>query len=224
MKRIDKKKFGIGMLIGAVVTMGLAQVVIFVGLFVLVIISEFTNINTETSTDINHYETIDEYQLETGLIVFPEGIPRSATNTEYKFYYNSGLFDDYVELYLQCIYNDEDYEKEVKRLEDTYKEYKGSRKELLRDKEGKFNYPAYIAIENHFSEYEYALLTGENEITYIYTAYRFADDISFDMDYLPSDYMENEGEEFGSGYSIYITEFSKDGIAYDYTRDRVVGE
>ena len=64
-------------------------------------------------------------------------------------------------------------------------------KKLLRDEQQKYPYPAFIAVENHGNSYEYALLSGENQITYIYTL-------------------------FGSGYSIYVRAQGSGAISYDY--------
>ena len=92
---------------------------------------------------------------------------------------------------------------------------------LLRDEKQKFLYPAYIAVENAAHKYEYALLTGKNEITYICTSFIYREDVKFNPDYLPYDYMTEEGRQFGSGYSLYYGSVSSDSISTYYTRDAV---
>ena len=72
------------------------------------------------------------------------------------------------------------------------------------DKKKKFQYPAYIAVENAAHKYEYALLTGENQITYISTSFIDKENVKFSEDYLPYDFMTEEGRAYGSGYSIYV--------------------
>lgn len=74
-------------------------------------------------------------------------------------------------------------------------------------------------MENHGNSYEYALLSGENEITYIYTLFFSKEDVRFDEQYLPKDFMSEEGKEFGSGYSIYAKSQGSSVITYDYTLD-----
>ena len=43
--------------------------------------------------------------------------------------------------------------------------------------------------------YEYALLTGENQITYISTSFIDKENVKFSEDYLPYDFMTEEGRE-----------------------------
>ena len=67
--------------------------------------------------------------------------------------------------------------------------------------------------------YEYALLTGENQITYISTSFIDKENVKFSEDYLPYDFMTEEGRAFGSGYSIYYGKVLATMIDTDYTRD-----
>lgn len=217
MQAFEKKKLFIGFLIGIAATV----VLLAAGFVVLLGVALFGGEEEETR-DISRYPEIQDYYIHSGFIVFPEEIPESAEETDYYFYYKDTFGSPTCEVYLQCIYSDADYEKEVARLENTYKSYGKQRRELLRDEEEKFEYPAYIAVENHHDEYEYALLTGENQITYIYTAYRNKKQVHFDQSYLPSDFMTDENGDFLGGYSIYICSESEDMIDYDYTREEIV--
>lgn len=159
--------------------------------------------------------------VHTAYIVFPEEIPESATDVEFYNYYRDTFNSPTVQTYLKCTYSPEDYEREIDRLENVHKTY-GKRVETLkRDTEGKFNFPVYIAVENAASSYEYAMLTGENTIAYIYTSYIDSYKIKFDKNYLPDDFMTDENREFGSGYSIYYSSVSSMAIETDYTKDPV---
>ena len=130
--------------------------------------------------------------------------------------------DPTVCIFLQGTYTPEAYAEEVARLKSTRKVYGGTERVLLRDEDNKYPYPVYIAVENQSYQYEYALLTGENQITYIYTAWFEREDVEFDQQYLPIDFMTEVGREFGSGYSIYEMQRDSLGISYDTTRDEYV--
>lgn len=176
------------------------------------------------SDNYKDYQEIFELRLSSGsgLIVFPEELAESMTDIDFSYYYRDTWNMPTVSIFLQGTYSPEEYAAEVQRLEKTRKVYGGTERILLRDEEGKYPYPAYIAVENHHHHYEYALLTGENQITYIYTAFFEEEDVEFDKKYLPTDFMTPEGRAFGSGYSIYIKSMSSTGIGYDTTRDEYV--
>lgn len=212
-----RKKLWKGILIGVVVT-GLTM---FVAITVLVWLF-FTGGPAKKTKNIEDYGKIFDLQVNTGLIVFPEEISEKVIETQFYYYYRDMLFSPAYEIYLQCTYEPKEYQAEIKRLENTYKKYAGTERILLRDAQEKYNYPAYIAIENHHHCYEYALLTGENQITYISTAYREKGQVKFSKDYLPVDFMTEAGRSFNSGYSIYISSISSSGISYDTTRAKNV--
>jgi len=156
------------------------------------------------TTNIKKYPIIFENYLQSGLIVFPEEIAADVQDTEFSYYYKDTWDDPTVSIFLQCTYTPEDYEAEVQRLQSTKKDYGGTERVLLQEEGENYSYPAYIAVENHHHQYEYALLSGENQITYIYTSFFWKDDIKFDQKYLPKDFMKEQEDTFYDGYSIYI--------------------
>ncbi len=178
----------------------------------------------QKSSDYKDYKEIYNlmYDSRSGMVVFPEELPQNMTEISFSYSYQDTFNFPTVYIFLQGTYNQEEYDKEVERLEHTHKVYGGTKKELLRDEEGDYPYPAYIAVENHSRGYEYALLTGENQITYILTAFFEKDKIPFDKKYLPTDFMTEEGRTFGSGYSIYVKSQDSSMISYDYTRSENV--
>ena len=211
-KRIIK-----GILIGAALTI----VTLVVGLFVLVYFFLWGGPAKETR-DIEDYEKVLSYPyIQTAYIVFPEELPEGTLETEFYSYYRDTLGSPTIQTYLKCVYDEETYKEEIRRLENTSKKYANREKRLLRDSEQKFQYPAYIAVENAAHKYEYALLTGDNEITYINTAWVERDHMKCPKEYLPYDFMTEEGREFGSGYSIYYSSVTSNAISTDYTRDPV---
>lgn len=169
--------------------------------------------------DISKYENMfNDKNVKTAYIVFPEKIPEGTIKSTYDYYYRDTFNTATIEVFLQCVYDDDTYNSEIQRLTNTQRNYNGKEKGLLRDTNGKFEYPAFVASENAYSYYEYALLTGKNEITYICTGYRYADDINFDKKYLPNDFPKTfEDSQKVDKYSIYwITEHGSD---MDYSRE-----
>lgn len=216
MKAYKQGKFALGMLAGAVTTV----VLMIAGFGVLILMLLFGGTTTE-STDISMYEKMSDYYIHSGFMTFPETIPESAENVDFYFYHWDSFNSPTCEVYLQCDYSKEDYEAEIERLENTSKSY-GKQKKALRKEKGQFHYPAYVAVYNHCGEYEYALLTGENQITYVYTAYRAKEEVSFDDKYFHIDNGENMLDSDLNNYSIYLLKIDEIGMDYDYTRQAVV--
>ena len=218
MENKDKKKVK-KIVKGFLIGLCLAAATLFTAFFVLVYLFFFGPPATITK-DVSTYEEIfEERAIQTAYLVFPETIAEQAKVNGYYHYYRDTWNDPTVQTYLQCVYDDATYKAEIDRLENTSKTYGNRKMELLRDEKKKFGFPAYIAVENAAHSYEYALLTGENEITYIYTSYIEKNKVKFNKEYLPYDFMTDEGREFGSGYSIYYASVSSAMIDTDFTRD-----
>lgn len=198
--------------------LGILTMITFVVLFFTLFL--FGGPATRT-TDIDKYSIIFEKRVQSGLIIFPEEIAINVQETEFSYYYKDTWDDPTVSIFLQCTYSPEDYEAEVQRLQNIKKDYGGTERVLLQEEGENYPYPAYIAVENHHHQYEYALLSGENQITYIYTSFFWKDDIKFDQKYLPKDFMKEQEDTFYDGYSIYIMHIDTQlgGISYDTTRD-----
>jgi len=222
----EKKKLTIGLIVGGVVGVVSLGVLFFI-LFLLFLFGG----PTERTTDITKYEeTMSKYPyVQTGFITFPERIPNSATDTDFYFSFKDTWDDPTCEVFLQCTYDVADYQAELERLENTKKQYGSVKRYLLRDEEGRFEYPAYIAIDANNYAYEYVLLTGEQQMTYIYTS--FMDEVNLKKipgQYLPSDYDSKKNQMRPmEGYSIYMgKEMYFDGKVVgrnmDYSRDEVV--
>lgn len=222
----NRKKLLTGIIIGVsigCITLG--------ALFAIFMILVFYGGPAETVTDVSGYkETLTQYEnLHTAFICFPEELPESAENTDFYFYYRDAWDDPTMEVYLQCSYDEKDYQAEVERLENTRKQYGSTVRTLIRDREGRYPYPAYIAVDGLWNAYEYALLSGERQITYVYTAYKNSNNLKkVDKKYLPVDFDERQEElKRGDGYCIYLKQVDKmDGEVigwdYDYTRNEVV--
>lgn len=217
MNKIKTRKLFIG--IGA----GVALVLITFAILLTALIWYFiTGGPAKRSNNIEDYQEIFDLYLYSGLLVFPEEIPENVVETEFFYNYRDALFDPTYQIFLRCVYDEETYEREKERLENTKRVYGKREAWPLRDEEGKYPYPAYVSIENYGYGYEYALLSGENEITYISTLFVEEYQVRFDRKYLPKDFMTNKGRKFGSGYSIYEVDRNGMGISLEYDRIEVV--
>ncbi len=211
------RKIVIGIIVGSILTI-LTIITLLVYLVVRILAGE-----TTSSTDVADYQYIFELSNNSGLNIFPEEITSDMSDIDFR-YQETVYFvgTPLASAFLQTTYTPDAYVAEVKRLESIRKVYGGTEKTALRDVENRYPYPAYITVDNHLNQYEYALLTGENQITYIYTCIYGAEDVGFATEYLPVDYMVPQ-EEWGAGYSIYIKHFDNSGgISYDTTRDEYV--
>ena len=166
----------------------------------------FTGGPAKRSKDIADYPEIlmEASNMRTGFFVLPDKITEEMSDITFDYYYKDTLFDPTISVFLQATYEEEQYKEEIDRLQNLEKNQSDGSKKLLRDDLNRYPYPAFIAVENHNQSYEYALLSGENQITYIYTMFFSKEDIRFDKSYLPIDFMTAEENEFGSVYSIYI--------------------
>lgn len=171
-----------------------------------------------TTKNTKNYEKIYEKRIRSGLIVFPDEITEEMSDIEFSFYFKDMWEEPTASIFLQCTYTQEAYEAELMRLENTKKVYGGTVRRLLRDEGDRYPYKAYIAVDNHHEQYEYALLTGERQITYVHTSYFEREDVRFGQEYLPVDYGMKVEDYMYDGYSIYIKKTFSDGISYDNTK------
>lgn len=220
-----KNKRGIKIFIGIIVGALLGMVTL-ITLGIILLLFFFLGGPPDVIKGADRYEeAITKYEdMRTGLIVFPEKIPESAEDVDFYFSYQDTWDDPTMEVFLQCTYDEEDYQMEIQRLENTQKQYGSFVRTLINDEEEVFPYPAYIAVDGHSYSYEYALLTGEKQITYIYTGFKDANSLKkIDAKYLPSNFDSRQDSlGFGEGYSIYLKSKDDMGMDHDYTRDPVV--
>ncbi len=238
MDNLTKKKLRTGIIVGSIVS-----VITLFALMIIFILLVFFGGPPHITKDVKEYETImHKYDnIQCGFAAFPEVIAEDAEVKEFYFSYQDTWDDPTCEVFLQCVYTEEDYEKEVERLENVERVYGKDVKKLLKESTGRYNYPAYIAVENHNYGYEYVLLSGANELTYVYTAFKERRNIHFDEKYLPSDFGELyyegmtldewQAENFNNpqvdigpvsadvvmaGYSIYLDTEVSDAYGWGY--------
>ena len=138
------KKIGKGILIGILLTIATLFTFVFVFLYFV-----FFGGPAKVTRDIKDYEEVlSNPYAQTGYIIFPEKIPEGVIETEFYNSFRDTWNSPTLQTYLTCVYDVQAYQKEIDRLEHTYKTYGDKKKTLLRDEKKKFQYPAYIAVEN----------------------------------------------------------------------------
>lgn len=89
--------------------------------------------------------------------------------------------------------------------------------------ENTYNYPAYVAVDANAHTYEYALLSGENQITYVLLS--VLSKVHLDGEYMPLEYGKEDNLISGIwDYSIYLISEEKEGDMivsrdYDFSRE-----
>ena len=172
-------------------------------------LNELFNGESYSSTDINEYLQFEGFRGKSALSIFPKTI-EEAEVIDYVYRYMDTLFDPTAEIYLECRYDEEAYQKELERLQGIHAEYKGEIQTILYDTES-FAYPAYVTINGNDHCYEYALLLGDERIAYIHMEFIKEEEVMFSADYLPKEYEKDD-----KGYSMYIF-YQKDGSGYIVT-------
>ncbi len=218
MTRIKKKRFLKGFLLGIVLTCLTCYALMNAFIYLVIMGGP----GRKLSEAAQYQEIFDEkYRLQTGLIIFPETIPQNVVEPEFRFRWRDYFNTPMHEIFLQCNYDDATYKKEIDRLEKTAKVYGNRRENLLHKKNENYPYEAYVSIENHQLSYEYAMITGFNQITYISLSSVRDKPVGFPSKYLPIDYFE-EDTGFAGGYSIYMESNTNLGLSSDFTRDEEV--
>lgn len=153
-----------------------------------------------TSTNIDDYGVFEGFDGYSKLDIFPKQISDNMEVYKYSYYYADTFLDPTAQIYLECSYEENDYLREIERLEGIQEEYEGRIQSIVYDTDS-FSYPAYVTIDADNHCYEYALLIGEKKIAYVFLQFIKEEDIAFSMEYLPKEYEQKE-----TGYSIYVFE------------------
>lgn len=136
---------------------------------------------------------MDKYQKTDGRVsyfdIYPE---KSAINGEViEYHYFDYQLIDGDEIYLEIQYTEENFKKEIERLENvTYtSELLKYHNAIKKDDCVLFNYLTYVTRYNDKGQYEYACVDSENyKIVYITLNSITLGRISFDKAYLPKTY------------------------------------
>ena len=164
----------------------------------------------------------NQQSVWSGLFVFPDKLPASATVEQYFAFETKNIFDNSYQIYLKYKLSNEDFINEIERLKKVSCEIKDynygnvrSITKTIQYDETNFNYPAYVAAFASHDTYEYALIDKENKtIICVYLQMIIAKSkIKFESDYLPHFLSKQEEEHWDLGSSLE-TEQEKQNIYY----------
>ena len=201
-KKIKKRNTifaSIGIVVGIIFIIIVIMVMLVVGVISFAV--QDGRKHSYISTDINDYGVFEEFDGYSKLDIFPKQLSDNIEVYKYSYYYADTFLAPTAQIYLECSYEEEDYLREIERLEEIQEEYEGRIQSIVYDIDS-FSYPAYVTIDADDHCYEYALLIGERKIAYVFLQFIKEEDIVFPAEYLPKEYGQK-----GAGYSIYLFEY-----------------
>ena len=173
-------------------------------------------IEPEVLTDTSKYTKnyyIETYSgdLDSNLSVFPERITDDMTVKTFKSSLATGLFDTDGYIFLEYTLNQEEFEKEVARLQALEVKIENYDGESFNNKvmytEEEYAYPAYITIDGYADTYEYALIDEENcRIICAYLAYIDSEEFPY-KEYLKLDKSCYDDTDDLDEFSMYTHTF-----------------
>lgn len=171
-------------------------------IIVLILLITFTALYCSTHeyhTDVERYGKWSEQDRQGKLSVFPDTVENMQVE-EYLYQFSTGLLDSNYQIFLKSKLSKAEYQKEVKRLENISDSLDGKTQKIHLDNTS-FCLPAYVTICNFDFTYEYALVDEENTtIYYVYLQFIDKENIKFDKELLPENYLCEEKDKI---FSIY---------------------
>ena len=169
--------------------------------------------------DINNYNELinklrSEEDVNSGLYIFPDN---NDNITELKFESKDGLFDESYYFLVIAEYDDDDFEKEIKRINNISVEYEDNKKTLLF---AQLKYDTYIAIYDGYGTYEYTLVDKNNKkMIYVFNQSFGWNVLDIKSDYKISNYSvpQDKRDPKNKGYNMYYN-VSSDGTAIRYDK------
>ncbi|MBR4604949.1 MAG: AMP-binding protein [Lachnospiraceae bacterium] len=117
-------------------------------------------------------------------------------------------------IYLKCDYSDEDFAIEIDRLM-----HEKSFGALKQDDGSLFSFPAYYAVAGDYGRYEYALITGKNQIVYVALG-GWKNTKKIPSEYLPRNYNAKAHEKDQAHYYSAYDEYANGTGRIDYSRKK----
>ena len=213
--KVDKKFLGKlrryrYQLIGGLIGIMIPVLVVVIWFGSLILKNRFTTPSVESTQNVEEYRKFENYYGLSPLDLFPtdEQVAENGGEiVEYVYECNDNKMYQNCQIYMECQYTEEGFEKEASRLKTMRHEDSG---QTVCTSEELFAYPGVYAMLSFDSCNEYALLLEEeSKIIYIYLQ-GMVDrrDLYFDEKYLPLDYGQNgfEMQEIGE-FNMYPAEW-----------------
>lgn len=161
---------------------------------------------TFTTTDIQDYSNYEKYERLNNLATFPDNKIESLSS-EYFYQYCDSFGMPTVQIILTNIYTEEQFTKEIQRLENIELTYNGESNSLYKD-DLHFITTAYVGMANWNDTYEYALIVENlNTITYVYLENISKTDLHINNILLPN-YYNQQTENMNQSNEISVNHFS----------------
>ncbi len=152
---------------------------------------------TENPKDYYDFTSHNENGIMSDLYIFPKKIYDNTQKVKYYYLFSDTFLDTTYQIYLDCVYEDNEFELEKNRIKSLNYE-----KNKISFDEQNFSLPAYVARLGYDCTSEYVLIDEqENRIIYIYLQFAKKEDIGFDLSLLPNNY-KSYGE-CNASYSLY---------------------
>jgi|GEM_PF-4290390 len=176
----------------------------------------------KTDKGIENYNTVisefferKDRKMMLGLMCFPEKLPESVNMDQGEFYATyANTWDPIGKIYLKCDYSDEDFAIEIDRLM-----HEKSFGALKQDDGSLFSFPAYYAVAGDYGRYEYALITGKNQIVYVALG-GWKNTKKIPSEYLPRNYNAKAHEKDQAHYYSAYDEYANGTGRIDYSRKK----
>ena len=152
---------------------------------------------TEDIKDYYDFTSHNENGIKSDLYIFPKKVQNVKEEAKYYYSFSDTFLDTTYQIYLDCVYENDEFEKEKNRIESLMYESQ----KIVFDNEN-FILPAFVARLGNDCTSEYVLIDEQSKrIIYIYLQFAKKDDIGFDETFLPDGYRSYG--ECNANYSLY---------------------
>lgn len=200
-KKMDFLKKYKRVLSGIILTTSIIVIILSIGIIYFAWVA-FTGGNPTIENDVSRYGQYNNFLGYSNLEVFPNKIPNKSNKgyNDYYYYCKDTFLDPTCQVYASVNYTETEYNNEVKRLSEITQKLDNKINKIKYYNKG-FCYPAYVAVNGNCNCYEYALLVeNEHKIIYIFIQNVRKDEVIFNVNYLPENYLNND--QFND-FSIY---------------------
>lgn len=154
---------------------------------------------------------MEESDLFSGVLIFPETISEQMEDVIYVYECGSLVLDNNYFIYLECVFDKEEFEKEAERIKKLSVTYNGETKNIIPE-ENAFEYPAYVSVyDEELLHMEYVLLNeSEGKMVYVYSQLNPDSDEKIAQEYRKKENVDFENAVLNDGYNMYFFEEGKD--------------
>lgn len=181
--------------------------------FAYIFVGDIKTYEDESNYEVYLSDLIQNNDVHSLLYIFPSTL-KNGQVTEFKYMEQDGLFDGSYYYYLVMNYDEDNYDKEYKRISNLELNYGSTKKTPIKDY---IKYDTFITIYNNYNTYEYALFDKENNrIIYIFNQLFNWNEIGLENKYTLTEYNIDIKDTKQLGYNMYyLYDKYGNGISYD---------